>query len=254
MIQKLEKIVVDAGLLLMNHQNEITVTSTINGEVTTNYDIIIQDFILSKLKLEFDDYEYISEEIQRNNFDLANPTWILDPIDGTANFYRGLPEYTISLALAIGNKIQIGIVYSPVLNKLFRAEQNKGAYVNGKKISISKNSKISDSLLFLSSYKSFLNNNNENIYYNLIKTFPNSKITRSAALELCYVAEGCAEGRVFANTKLWDYAAGCLIVEEAGGKITTWDNDMVYLGSSKLIATNGLIHNELIRIINSNQV
>ena len=212
--------------------------------------IIIQDYIISKLSNHFKSYRFISEEIPQQEHDISKPTWILDPIDGTGNFYRGLPDFTISLALAFDQKIHFGVIYAPILNKLYYVERGKGAFVNDKKIHVSNVPTLRDSLLFLSSYNTFVSNKKEKAYNNLVKSIQNNKISRSTALDLCFVAEGCAEGRVLANTKIWDYAAGCLLIEEAAGRVTRWNNSTNYFGCSTIIATNGLIHDELLSKLN----
>ena len=196
---------------------------------------IIEELIKSKKN-----YSIISEECGFIPNKDKNNTWIIDPIDGTTNFLHGVPHFAISIALRSNDEIVIGLIYDPIKDEMFYAEKNNGSYFNNKKIKVSKRKNLENSLIALGK-----------IDNNLVKKISEKKISTrrsgSAALDMAYVAAGRYDGYFQKNLKLWDVAAGIVIIREAGGKVNNIDlnkNDNI-----KIIASNDSINDNLTKIL-----
>jgi myo-inositol-1(or 4)-monophosphatase len=180
--------------------------------------------------------------------------WYVDPLDGTTNFAHGYPVFCVSLALeersaASGKGRRIaGVVYDPTRDELFSAEQGKGAHLNGKLIHVSKAAQLQECLV-ATGFPSQKRHKNPNIYFYHQITLRTHGVRRagSAALDLCNVASGRFDGFWEFNLNPWDTAAGVLIVEEAGGKVSRFDGSPFELDSRETLASNGLVHDALLR-------
>ena len=175
-------------------------------DFVTNSDLKTEKIIIEELKKSRPDYSIVSEEVGiKINKDKKN-TWIIDPIDGTVNFLHGIPHFATSIALKNKNEIISGLIFDPIKNEMFYAEKNNGAYLNNKRIRVSKKINIEE-CLFATSGK-----NEKQIDFSYRKS-------GSAALDMAYVACGRYDGYFQKNLNLWDIAAGIIIVKEAGGII-----------------------------------
>ncbi len=175
--------------------------------------------------------------------------WIVDPIDGTTNFVHGFPFFTVSIALAHKGEPIVGVVYDPSHDELFVAEKGKGAYVRGKKISVSAERSLSESLIatgFPTDHQRAFPVNMLGLQA-LAPKARNIRVAGSAALHLAYVAAGRLSGFWEIGLNAWDMAAGVLLIQEAGGKVTDTLGNPYTLKVRNVAATNGLIHDELIR-------
>jgi len=173
--------------------------------------------------------------------------WIVDPIDGTSNFVHGLPLFTISIALTHRGEVIVGVVYDPARDELFVAEKGKGAYVHGRKMSVSNDATLNDSLL-ATGFAPEREQSLPGILDNLSRIVPkvrNVRVLGSAALQLAYVAAGRFSGCWHVRLNAWDVAAGVLLVQEAGGRVTDIEGNTYELEARSVVATNGRIHDEL---------
>jgi len=174
--------------------------------------------------------------------------WIVDPIDGTTNFVHGFPFYSVSIALAHRGEVIVGVVYDPSRDELFVAERGKGAYVHGRKMQVSQDPALSRSLVATG----FPADQHEALPANLLgiqaiaPKVRNLRVAGSAALHLAYVAAGRLSGFWEHNLSAWDIAAGSLLVEEAGGRMSDMSGEPYHLGVRNVVASNGLIHEELV--------
>jgi myo-inositol-1(or 4)-monophosphatase len=175
--------------------------------------------------------------------------WHVDPLDGTTNFAHGYPCFAVSIALAQKEKLIAGVVYNPIYEELFAAALGEGATLNGKKISVSKISTLKTSLL-CTGFPNFKREAHPNIHYYWDFTLRSHGVRRdgSAALDLASVAAGRFDGFWEFGLKPWDTAAGVLLVEEAGGKISDLQGQPYSLGGRTILATNGLVHEEMQQI------
>ncbi len=179
-------------------------------DFVTNSDLKTEKIIIEELNKGRPDYSIISEEngIKKNK-DIKN-TWIIDPIDGTVNFLHGIPHFAISIALKHENEIISGLIFDPIKDEMFYAEKNNGAYLNNKRIRVSKKNNINECLFATSG----------SIEKKMEFSYRKSG---SAALDMAYIACGRYDGYFQKNLHLWDLAAGLIIVEEAGGIINKID-------------------------------
>jgi myo-inositol-1(or 4)-monophosphatase len=221
-------------------------------ELVTVADIESEKKIVSIIRDHFKDHNFLCEE-KKYKKTKSEYTWIIDPLDGTNNFSFGLPVFSVSIALAKGDEVRAGVVYNVISNELFYAEKDKGAFLNNKKISVSKVDKLKEALFVTGFYYHRGNKMVENL--ETIKKFFQKNIIGlrrfgSAALDLCYVACGRITGFWEFELNPWDFAAGKLIVEEAGGKVTGRYGEKTGLDNSFIVAANNKIHNKMVKIIN----
>ena len=172
--------------------------------------------------------------------------WHVDPLDGTTNFAHGYPCFCVSIGLALRDTVIAGVVFNPYYDELFAAARGEGATLNGKKIHVSNVQTLTTSLL-CTGFPVHKRLANPNIHYYWDFTLCSHGVRRdgSAALDLAYVAAGRFDGFWEFGLKPWDTAAGVVIVEEAGGKISDLDGKPYLLGGKTILATNGLIHAEM---------
>jgi myo-inositol-1(or 4)-monophosphatase len=206
---------------------------------------------LKKLLLQYPDHGFIAEEeecIKPN----AEWVWVVDPLDGTTNYSRGYPLFCVSVALLHKGETVLGIVHNPILMETFSAIKGDGANLNGEAITTSNTSILAESLLASGfPYDAWTNpNNNGEQWKNLLKKVVSLRSDGSAALDLCHVALGRIDGYWELDLEQWDIAAGALIVQEAGGKVSKINGGPFSKNSRSIIATNGLIHEELLTEIN----
>ncbi|MFK7691445.1 inositol monophosphatase family protein [Paenibacillus sp. HJGM_3] len=177
----------------------------------------------------------------------AEYLWIVDPIDGTTNFVHGFPFFSVSIALAHKGEVIVGVIYDPFHDELFVAEKGKGAYLKGKRMQVSGDAKLSDSLIatgFPAGTTSTLPVNMKGLQA-LAPKVRNTRVIGSAALHLAYVAAGRLSGFWEIGLNSWDIAAGALLVREAGGEVTDTLGRPYSLPVRHVLATNGRIHREL---------
>ena len=239
----------EAGVLLRDYfQKPYRVIRKSYHEMVAEVDILSQNLIIEKLLKSFPEYAIISEEksMEKNTKDL---TWIIDPLDGTHNYIVGLPFFGISIALADRGNYYLGIIYFPMLDKLYHAIKGKGAFCNDDKIFTSTNNDLSKSMV---AYDNQFNDSN--LALNNLQLIANESFTvrifGSATNDLCLIASGRIDARVWISTKIVDIAAGHVIVSEAGGKVTDFNGDTVGIECEQVIATNGTVHDSLISILN----
>jgi myo-inositol-1(or 4)-monophosphatase len=175
--------------------------------------------------------------------------WIIDPVDGTTNFAHGFPIVSVSIGFERNGCLEMGGVLDPTRNELFFAERGKGATLNGKRIHVSDAKTLADSLIVTGF--PYDRKQNPDDYLEMLRAFLTRvqciRRTGSAAIDLCYVACGRFDGYYEMKLAPWDKAAGMMIVEEAGGKITDFSGNPLTLAGLQNLATNGLIHQEMLK-------
>lgn len=177
--------------------------------------------------------------------------WIVDPIDGTTNFVHGFPFFCVSIALAYQGEVIVGVVYDPVRDELFVAEKGKGAYMHGKRIGVSTEPTLRDSLIatgFPADHHYALPLNLKGIG-EIAPKVRNLRIAGSAALHMAYVAAGRLSGFWEIGLNSWDMAAGALLIQESGGLVTDAKGEPYSLCVRNVVATNGHLHNELLKAL-----
>lgn len=193
-------------------------------------------------------YEIISEESAPYD-PKSGRSWIIDPLDGTSNFTRQIPLFATSIGLLEDREVILGVIYLPLTDECFYAEQGQGAYLNGQKLQVSETTDPESVILFLN-YGSHLVDKQR--YARLSERFVEHYPLRalgSTALELTYLARGCAEGFLCSGDELWDYAAGLVLVEEAGGRVSDWKGQHWDRHNPFLLVSNGRLHEKLLEKI-----
>jgi myo-inositol-1(or 4)-monophosphatase len=215
-------------------------------DLVTEWDLRSEDAIRAVLAERTPGIPVLGEE--GGGADAAR-RWIVDPIDGTVNFAHGLPVWCISIALATGNDLEIGVVYAPRLGWWFEAAAGKGAFdATGAPLRVSAIDQVDRSLLATGFPYDMATNPRNNFaeWEHMQKVASACRRCGSAALDLCMVAAGWFEGYWERHTKAWDVAAGVLIVREAGGRVTNTRGEAFDLYAEDVLATNGAIHEGLV--------
>ena len=206
------------------------------SDFVTNSDLRVEKIIIDELSKGKPDYSIISEENGvKKNKDIKN-TWVIDPIDGTVNFLHGIPHFATSIALKRENEIISGLIFDPIKDEMFYAEKNNGAYLNNKRIRVSKRNNITECLFATSGITE------KKIEFSYRKS-------GSAALDMAYIACGRYDGFFQKNLHLWDIAAGLIIVKEAGG--ITNKIDLENYKDHKIIASSPDINDKLMKKISN---
>jgi myo-inositol-1(or 4)-monophosphatase len=213
-------------------------------------DKAIQDVI----KKAFPDHGIISEETAEVISE-SEYKWIIDPIDGTINFANGIPICCVSIGLEHNGKMLMGAVYNPILKEFFFAEKGKGATLNDKKIRVSNKDDVLRSCLVTGFPYTYLDQPNGPLqaFERLIRRGIPVRRLGSAAIDLCWVAAGRFDGFYEHQLNAWDSAAGFIIVEEAGGKVTDLNGNAYSPYQPGIIATNGFLHDELVEWVKGNK-
>lgn len=217
----------------------------------TDTDLKAEKKILSIIQEKFPTHSFYTEEALGKKT-ASDHLWIIDPLDGTTNFFHSFPHFSISIAHSFKGKVDLGVIFDPVRKELFHAERGKGASLNNKKIVVSNTTKLTDALLV----SGFAYERGEIMKRNLknIEKFFNAEIngirrTGSAALDLCYVACGRVDGFWEFALKPWDIVAGSLIVTEAGGKITGIEGEKYNLMMVDIVVSNSKIHDQMLNVL-----
>ncbi len=210
-----------------------------------------EEAIVSFIMRHFPDHQIMAEEGHEKKSD-SPYRWIIDPLDGTTNYTHRFPFFCVSIALEVAGEVQLGVVYDPIRKERYVAEKGKGATLNDVPIAVSSVSVLNKSLLVTGfSYDIHTSpDNNFEYFINFSLGAQAVRRTGSAALDLCYVASGRMDGFWESKLKPWDTAAGSLILQEAGGRVTSFSGKPFSIYDAKILATNGKIHKEMIRILN----
>ena len=208
--------------------------------------------IIDAIKAEFPDHFVLSEEAGEIITD-SDIKWIIDPIDGTINFANGIPICCVSIGVEKAGEMIMGAVYAPILNELYVAEKGLGAFLNDKKIQVGNKSEVIKSCLVTGFPYTYLDmpNGPLQVFERFIRKGVPVRRMGSAAIDLCWVASGRFDGFYEHKLQAWDSAAGFLMVEEAGGKVTDFEGNYFSPYQPHLLATNGKIHDEMLEIVNN---
>jgi myo-inositol-1(or 4)-monophosphatase len=215
-------------------------------------DLYAEQLIVGSLRRHFPEHAFLTEEREYVQTS-AEYRWHIDPLDGTKNYAHGYPLFAVSLALERVGELLLAVVYNPVTDELFTAQQNGGAYLNGQRISVSRTALLRDSLLATNFHNEDPADPDSNIWHwaRLTCTAQGLRADGSAALDLCHVASGRLDGFWSLKVKPWDLAAGVLMVREAGGVTTDRCGGPFSLSSKSVLATNGQIHTAMVHMLKS---
>ena len=223
------------------------------GDFVTSSDKRVEKILIEELQKARPNYSILSEESgEIKNKNSEEFRWIIDPIDGTANFLHGIPHFAISIGLEQNKEIICGIVFDPIKDEMFIAEKGNGSYLNNQRMRVSARSKLKDCIIFTGGPRqsskdkelSFVEYKN---FSSIVQT-PIRKMG-SASLDMAYVAAGRCDGFWQRNLNYWDYAAGIVLVKEAGGFVTDFKGNNKYIENETILATNSKINEEMVEIL-----
>src|SRR6266850_4693038 len=246
----------EAGALLMDYfRRRVKIEYKGEADLVTEADRNSEALIIRRVREQFPTHAVLGEEsgsVAATTASNAGYRWYVDPLDGTTNFAHGLPVFCVSLGIerlnAQGKAQRVaGVVYDPTRDELFSAELGRGAFLNGVKVNVSATATLKDSLV-ATGFPSQKRHKNPNIHFYHQLTLKTHGVRRagSAALDLCNVASGRFDGFWEFNLNPWDTAAGVLIAEEAGARITDFSGGPFQLDSRETLASNGLVHDALL--------
>ena len=247
-VSAIEPIAREAGELLMGYfARRVPIEYKGDADLVTAADRASEALIMDRLQARFPRHDVMGEEGARRETG-SDYKWYIDPLDGTTNFAHGFPVFCISMGLEHKGKLIAGVVYDPARGELFAAEKGSGAYLNQRRLQVSKTARLSESLA-ATGFPSHKRHKNPNIHFYHQITLRTHGVRRagSAALDLASVASGRFDAFWEFNLNPWDLAAGVLLVEEAGGQVTGFLGQPFRLQDRDVVATNGLIHADLLR-------
>ena len=220
-------------------------------DLVTEVDVAIERSFRQMIAERFPDHAVLGEEMGGSATPPAGPCWVFDPIDGTTNFAHGLPIFCASLALEVDGTAQVAAVYDPTRRELFTAERGSGAFLNGRRLQVSDAAALVDAVL-VTGFPYDVHQRVEEIVGLFAAFVGRARAVRrlgSAALDLCYVAAGRMDGFWETDLKAWDIAGGALIVELAGGRVTSMSGAPFSSRAGQVLATNDRIHDAMLEVI-----
>jgi len=222
------------------------------GEINlvTEADRSSEEIITSRIKNLFPDHDIMAEE-GTNITTGSEYRWIIDPLDGTTNYAHGFPVFCVSIALQSMSRVILGVIYNPMLDELFVAERGEGAFLQGRKIHVSHTKRLAEGFVATGFPYDVRENCRDALAY-FDEMIPKAQAIRrqgSAALDLAYLAAGRFDGFWELRLKPWDTAAGWILIEEAGGVVTDLSGKSYFLNSPSIVASNGVIHKELMGVL-----
>jgi len=227
-------------------------------DLVTEYDVKTEEYLISKISQLYPEFEIIGEESYTDSKYSTEKAIYIDPIDGTTNFVHRIPHVAISIGIWENNTPICGVVYNPILKELFTAFKAEGAYLNGSKIAVSSQSTLQSSLIGTgfpyakvekgSAYRWVVDTMSRILPY-----IQDIRRLGSAALDICYLADGRIDGFYEIDLKPWDVAGAIAILLEAGGRVSDLKNQSYKIGDDAIVASNGNIHEELLKIVGKNE-
>lgn len=220
------------------------------NNLVTEVDTMAEKRVIEIIKNKFPDHSILSEEVGELA-QVSDYQWIIDPIDGTVNFAHGVPICCVSIGLLHKQELILGAVYNPMMNELFFAERGKGAFLNDQPIQVSKKTDFKKAFLVTGFPYKWPDGPEHpiQVFERLVLEGLPVRRLGSAAIDLCWVACGRFDGFWEYNLSPWDMAAGYLLVQEAGGRITNFEGKPFSVFDKETLATNGLIHDEMLQVI-----
>lgn len=220
----------------------------------THIDKEAEQIIIDIIRSKYPGHAILAEEGSKRDGE-SEYRWIIDPLDGTVNYTHGFPIYSVSIGVEHNGSVIAGVVYDPNFDELYTAERGGGAYLNGEQIQVSQTETLIESIL-ITGFPYNIHDNPDSTIERFVDFLMEAQAVRrlgSAAIDLCYIAAGRGDGFWEAFLQPWDIAAGMLLVEEAGGKVTDFKGGRIDAHSPRILATNGKIHDEMIRVFTKRQ-
>lgn len=246
---------VTAGQHVRQRREQLTANEVFHKDTETDI-VTVADresevIIREKLQRAYPEIAFYGEEGSYGSLNDFDRVFVVDPIDGTTSYLHGYPFYCVSIGLRENGQPMAGVIYLPELDELFIAEKGQGAFKNGRRIHVSSVSRFIDANVAsgFGCVRAGVTPNNIGMAARMIPKIQGFRRTGSAAIDLCHVAEGCIDLYWEFYLKPWDYTGGSIIVREAGGRVTGFDAPEVNDANGRIIASNGLLHDEMVENI-----
>ncbi len=235
-----------AQILRRDFNKAITPAKKSAKELVTKFDVESEKKIISILQKEFPDYSILAEEsgsVQKE----SDFRWIIDPLDGTHNFVWGIPIFGVSIALEKAGVIQCGVIVLPLLEEVYTVERDKGAFLNGKRVAVSSR-KMEEAAINICCHL-WEEPERANLEKELSSMVFDTRVLGSSNFALAKVASGGIDATIEFHDRPSDFAAGWLLVEEAGGRLTTFEGEKMSFSEIKYIASSGVFHDKLVKVM-----
>ena len=243
----------DAGNLLVQRLGAAQITNKGDIDLVTEADIAAEELIIDRIRSHYPLHSILAEESGETVQEGSSRTdwkWIIDPLDGTTNYAHGYPCFCVSIAVEQAGTLEIGVVYDPMRNEMFAAERGHGATLNDRRIRVSNVEELNQAMMCTGfPYDVRTRPDFARDFTNF--TLHSQAVRRdgSAALDLAYVACGRFDGFWEDGLNPWDIAAGAILVSEAGGRITNFQNEPLDIYTKKVVASNGRVHEAMLRLL-----
>mgnify|MGYP001365940987 CR=1 FL=1 len=249
-LETAQKVAIGAGDLLLDlYQKDQHVVRKSMRELVSEGDLGSEKFLIEQLQQTFLNDSIVSEERQSLETS-SDRVWIVDPLDGSHNFIAGLPFWSVSIGFMVDRNIILGVIFFPLENEMFYAVNGQGAFCNGTIIGVSDNLELSKSVVMYDN-QFHLDKQSFERYEAITNAAFTTRIFGTATKDLCLIASGTVDARIWNRTKLVDLAAGSVILRESGGEITDFDGNDPGLDFQQVVASNGRIHKEILQELNT---
>jgi myo-inositol-1(or 4)-monophosphatase len=240
----------EAGALLRgNFRTDFRISKKGPIDFVTEIDLKSEGLILDRIRSAFPDHRILAEEAGANSSE-SPFNWLIDPLDGTTNYAHGFPAFCVSIALEYRERLEIGVIYDPTADELFSASRGCGAFLNDRPIHVSEESNLGESLLGTGfSYDPAGMRVNLGLFHEFMTRAAGVRRVGAAARDLSYVACGRFDGVWEFQLHPWDVAAGMLLVEEAGGKVTNFEGGPSTPRDQRILLSNGRIHDAMLEVL-----
>jgi myo-inositol-1(or 4)-monophosphatase len=248
---------IKGGAVALRYFNstELNVREKALNNLVTQADVESEECIVSYIKQAFPEHGFFAEENHHSGNMVEDDVWIIDPIDGTNNYAHAIPHFCISVAYAHKGEVTAGVVYDPMRNELFTASKDCGAFLNGKQIQVSHRRNLVESIIttgFNYDRGVIMEKTLETIRALFLCHIQGIRRTGSAALDMCWVASGRFDGFFEYLLSPWDFAAGMLIVREAGGICGDCSGNSLNIHANSVVVSNACIYEELLKTVRWN--
>jgi myo-inositol-1(or 4)-monophosphatase len=250
-IERLKQLALEAGKIIYegyHASKEITHKGTV--DLVTQYDVAVEKFVMERLEILFPEHALVGEESHEGSYHYDKVIYI-DPIDGTTNFVHGFPHLALSISVWEAGEPVMAVVYNPILEEMFWAVRGEGAYLGEKRLSVSTQDVLQQSLIGTGFPYAKVNAGIEyhwviDCLTNLLPHIRDIRRLGAAAVDLCYLAEGRIDAFYEIDLKPWDVAGGILILLEAGGKVSNVSGESYDFDDKSIVCSNGLVHEQLL--------
>ena len=243
----------EAGAVLMQRLGVAKVTNKGEIDLVTEADLASESLIIERIRSYYPQHGILAEESGEAVLSGGRRSewkWIIDPLDGTTNYAHGYPCFAVSIALEHAGVLEVGVVYDPVRDEMFAAERGNGTTLNGRQIRVSDVEELSNAMLCTGfPYNVRERPDFTRDFANFTMAAQAVRRDGSAALDLAYVACGRFDGFWEDGLSPWDIAAGKILIEEARGKVSNFDDEPLNIYTKKVVATNGLVHDAVLRVL-----